>query len=1199
MTSLLEAPPRALPPAGRRGVRRSLGLGTALALTVPVLVSGAPVALSAGTGPLVDYVFNQTSGTSVANSATGSSFGNATVKNAKDSLWTGTSLTFSGGAKSSTSASWVELPQNLLSQADSATVTTEVQLDSSMKSAYNFLWNIGNDASDAYFFSTVKDAPRTAITVGSAGGEVNARSTSNLSANRWYSLTTVLDGAAGTLNFYVNGAKVASQATSLKPKNITDQSLNTIGRSPWPDPFFKGQVAAFRVYDRALSAAEVATANTEDARLNAAAVKQRAEATLASISLPSDPVATDYLSLPTASGGVSWTSSHPEVISPDGTVTRPAAGSPSAVVTLTATASERGVTATKTFTLSVQPETVDAEQKAQAAADRYVLPPTVRSGEELPAAPAGVSATIVSATGATLKDNTLVSDQDATADVVVRAGVKGSEATVTKTFSVRVLGENSAGTLAAYDRTPTTDQEANNADVALSLHLARATANGWSAFNENYGIFFPTTSATVPAGGTSDSILRSLKDPSVFELEDGGYGVIATRVARGGGPDGTQTSQVLLATSKDLRSYTELGLLTLDEKGGVNRPHAVWDSAAKLYRISWSTDSGVRRSQGFTQLTTAAASRAASTGASTGAVTGTATLAADDMSSLEDTTHGTALTVPSAIMDGLEQSFGRISNTGYGAYNDVTVEQDETVDTAALPTEVELNYSDGSTASLPVSEWDLSEVDTSAPGEYTATGTVKQTEHPTPFADERADPSVFKYELNGKNVYLMIATNDLHGANVEQQNVAFMPVRMADTISGLSDASGAKEVKLLKRGDTDAKGNQMTGCFWAPEFHVIDGKLSILFMPCYNQNSQPNMWTGRASILQLNKDAEGNDLDPLDPASWTKAEQVLRQDGSDLNKLAGISLDMTYFEDETGQAYYAWQQLGAIFIAKVDPTVPTRLTSEPVRIVVPEYAWDNTIAEGPNVLSRDGKLYLIYSGSTVGDSYTTGLAMADASGQSDLTDAASWTKLNYPIQKSAVFNGSWQLGTGHGMWSEDEDGNTIYVFHARTLHNGLTGRDMFVRRVHFDVEGTPVFDMETREELAEPTVSLRVRVLAPQTGGSSAPSQTDSPTTAPGTEDLSSSAGPTSPSATGGAGAGSSPTASATPGAGPQTSDDTVEVGGVGTDAASSAPASSAGADQDLAQTGAAVTLWLVVAGALAAAGTALVLVGTRRRRQH
>jgi GH43 family beta-xylosidase len=1202
MTSRLQAPARAVPPTGRRGARLAVSLGTAAALALPLLVGGVPVASAASAGPLVDYVFDQSSGSSVANSAAGSSFGPATVKNGKDSLWTGTSLTFTGGAKSSTTASWVELPPDLLRQATSATVTTEVQLDASMKSAYNFLWNIGNDASDAYFFSTVKDAPRTAITVGSAGGEINARSTSNLSANRWYSLTTVLDGEAKTLSFYVNGAKVASETTSLSPKSITDQSLNTIGRSPWPDPFFKGAVSAFRVYDRALTASEVAAANTRDAQLNAADVRRLAEETLSSISLPTDPVTTDYLALPTASGSVSWASSQPDVIAADGSVTRPAAGSPAADVTLTATASERGVDASKSFSLTVQPETVDATQKAQAAADRYVLPPTVRSGEELPAAPSGVSAKIVSATGATLQGNTLVSERDATASVVVEAGAKGADTTVTKTFSVRVLGKDSSGTLAAYDRTPTTDQEANNADVALSLHLARATAGGWSAFNENYGIFFPGTSTAVPAGGTSDAILRSLKDPSVFELEDGGYGVIATRVARGGGSDGTQTSQVLLATSKDLRSYTELGLLTLDEQGGVNRPHAVWDSAAQLYRISWTTDSGVRRSQGFTQLTTAAASRAASAGATTGAVTGTATLGEDELSSLEDTTHGTALTVPSGIMDGLQQSFGRISNTGYEAYEDVTVRQGESVDEAALPSEVKLNYSDGSTASLPVSAWDLSDVDTSTPGEYTATGTVKQTEYPTPFADERADPSVFKYELNGKNVYLMIATNDLNGANIEQQNAAFMPVRMADTISGLSDAAGAKEVKLLKRGDTDAAGNQMTGCFWAPEFHVINGKLSILFMPCYNQSSQPNMWTGRASIMQLNKDAEGNDLDPLDPASWTKAEHVLRQDGSALNQLAGISLDMTYFEDETGQAYYAWQQLGAIFIAKVDPSVPTRLTSEPVRIVVPEYAWDNTIAEGPNVLSRDGKLYLIYSGSTVGDSYTTGLAMADASGQSDLTKAASWTKLNYPIQKSAVFNGSWQLGTGHGMWSEDEDGNIIYVFHARTLHNGLTGRDMFVRRVHFDAEGTPVFDMEATEELAEPTVSLRVKVLAEQTGGSSTAPTTDtgaptgSPTPGGTVTPPASSGAPATPTqGNDGASADGDGTAEEEPGSEP--------TGGAQASSAATtddpAAAASAAAAGNLAQTGASVGAWLVTVGGLVAAGAALVLADGRRRRRH
>ena len=65
-----------------------------------------------------------------------------------------------------------------------------------------------------------------------------------------------------------------------------------------------------------------------------------------------------------------------------------------------------------------------------------------------------------------------------------------------------------------------------------------------------------------------------------------------------------------------------------------------------------------------------------------------------------------------------------------------------------------------------------------------------------------------------------------------------------------------------------------------------------------------------------------------------------------------------------------------------------------------------------------------------------------------------------------MFNGAWQLGTGHGMWSFDEDDNLLYVFHARTDNNGLSGRDMFVRRVHFAADGMPIFDMETDEEVA-------------------------------------------------------------------------------------------------------------------------------------
>ncbi|MFB2580695.1 cell wall-binding repeat-containing protein [Herbiconiux sp. P15] len=1068
-----------------RILTRAMAAAVSLAVIGSGLVSAgaASAADRPADGLIGEYVFSQATGASVANSATGAgAVGAATVVNGSDANWTGDSLAFAGGGKTS-GANWVRLPNDILAGETSATVTTEVSIDASMKSTFNFLWNIGNDAPTSYFFASVRDAARTAITTSSNAGEINARG-GNLEAGRWYSLTSVIDGAAGTISFYVDGEKVGEAATTLTPASIADQSLNAIGRSPWPDPFFKGEVSTFRVYDRALSADEVADVSETDAAIHADEMSAAAQALLDGLELADQTVDGNYVALPTAGGRVSWTTSDPSIVSADGRVTQPSEADGPATVTATATSSVRGVTASTSITITVVP--TSDQERVDAAAAGYALPPVVASGTVLPAPAEGTEVTLQNAQGIAVDaDGTVTAAGDATApvtgtvDAIVSAsGFPGT--TVQKRFTLTVLPAAGTQQLLSYHRTPTTENEANNADVALSMHLALKdpAATDWTPLNENYGIFFPKTSVTPPADGTSDAILRSLVNPSVFMLADGTYGVIATRTARGGASDGTQTSRVLIATSDDLLDYDEVGLLDVGETNGVNAPHAVWDSAAEHYLIAWTDDSGTAKYTTMTDLTGTGTRGAVVAGdvAESGAV--------ETAAGIPDYVAGRTVPVDAATVTALEERFGRIANTGYQPFDDVALDEDGDVAALELPTSVDLDYSDGSTGSLPVASWDTSGVDASTPGTYTVTGTVKQTDYPIPFADERADPSVYKYDWNGTMKYLMIATNDLYGSNVEQQGAAKMPIRIADSITGLSDAAGATEIDLLKRGDTDAQGNVMTGCFWAPEYHEIDGRLSILFMPCYGSN--PDMWSGRASIMQLKQDASGADLDPAVPANWTKPEKVLRADGSDLNQIAGISLDMTFFQDEKGQAYYIWQHLGALFIAKVDPAAPTRLTSEPVRILVPEYAWDNTIAEGPNVINHDGVLQLLYSGSTVGNTYTTGLATADASGDTDLTSPEAWTKLDYPIQKSGIYDGAWQLGTGHGMWSEDEDGNLIYVFHARTDNNGLSGRDMFVRRVHWSAEGLPVLDMEREEELVSPTVTLDVVV----SGGEPEPSVT-------------------------------------------------------------------------------------------------------------
>jgi len=67
----------------------------------------------------------------------------------------------------------------------------------------------------------------------------------------------VVDYPSRTSALYLDGAEVARLAISLDPSQF-DQVNDWLGRSQWPDPFFNGSINEFRIYDRALTPAEVA-----------------------------------------------------------------------------------------------------------------------------------------------------------------------------------------------------------------------------------------------------------------------------------------------------------------------------------------------------------------------------------------------------------------------------------------------------------------------------------------------------------------------------------------------------------------------------------------------------------------------------------------------------------------------------------------------------------------------------------------------------------------------------------------------------------------------------------------------------------------------------------------------------------------------------------------------------------------------------
>lgn len=715
-----------------------------------------------------------------------------------------------------------------------------------------------------------------------------------------------------------------------------------------------------------------------------------------------------------------------------------------------------------------------------------------------------------------------------------------------------------SASLLCYTRQPTDREEANNEDVALSMHLAvrSAISGAWEPLNADYGIFFAAgvpapalspqarlacTSSAAPTAGKSDMEgafgrgpdtsgadavipgedldLKSLIDPFILRLPDGTFAVLATQVARGGQADGSEEDSFLLAHSSDLLTYRRLPSVRVVGATGVHRPRAALVYEGSSCAIYWDDDQG--------RLCMALVDNLLQTGQ----IAAMRILDAHDSANVndplpqsdleviqqgcgrEDIRPGNIIRVDSSELEALAGRFGRTYNTSVRA-GEVTVHLNggsgksrlraarQAMDRIASAPAL-LEYSDGSQATRQV-DWDPDQLAELGRGmangslcagdHISIRGRVRQTIYPVPFARQRADPSIFRWSWRGKPLCMFIATEDQDGNCVDPRaGRTHMPLRVASDIAGLSDEAGGREheIDLLRKGDRNSEGRVMTGCFWAPEIHVIGGRLSILFMPCFDgeavnpdgslndRTGLPDMWTGCCHIMQLRKDEAGEDLDPRLPDNWTRPSPILRADGGPLNPVQRISLDMTVLED-SGTWYYAWQQLGSVWIATFDPSRPERLSGEPRQIIVPEFAWDNMIAEGPNALVHDGRIFMIYSGSLVGIDYTTGLVTAPAGVGADLTNPQVWSKLDYPLQKSGLYNGQWQLGTGHGMWSEDEDGNMLYVFHNAELEGGrYLGRDAQVRRVHWSADGMPILDMQTDEEL-DPTralVSLEVNVV--------------------------------------------------------------------------------------------------------------------------
>ena len=338
--------------------RRSWGAVTAAALVMTALGALPATAAPGDDGLVVRYALDQTSGTVVPDSS----------GHAKDAevvgaaTWNGgNGFSFSGGASGSGNA--IKLPDNLLTGLAAVSVDYEVFVPTSFTSNAYFQFNLGNSATypngTGYLFVTGRSNDgKMRGTFANAGysSEQRAIGTDVLPSGRWKHITyTVLGGSTaspGRSVLYSDGVQVATGAITAMPSDVATSTKNYIGRSAYgADASFQGRIRDFRIYDRELSAADAA------ARSDAGAADTVAS-DAAALSLGDTSAVVADLALPTTAAGgqaVTWATDDAAHVAASGAVHRPDAGEPAVTVHLTATVTQRGQSATKTFTVTVPP----------------------------------------------------------------------------------------------------------------------------------------------------------------------------------------------------------------------------------------------------------------------------------------------------------------------------------------------------------------------------------------------------------------------------------------------------------------------------------------------------------------------------------------------------------------------------------------------------------------------------------------------------------------------------------------------------------------------------------------------------------------------------------------------------------------------------------------------------------------------------
>ncbi|MFT7838475.1 LamG-like jellyroll fold domain-containing protein [Saccharothrix sp. BKS2] len=479
----------------------------------------------------------------------------------------------------------VKLPDHLLRGLTEVSVSVQVRLAPDQATPY-FIWGLGNSSGSSgngYLFTT-GNAYRTSIATGNWSTEQTTTAGRDLARGVWKTLTYTL--ADGTAVLYEDGVEVArNTGVTTTPAMIGNGSTtaNHLGRSVYRgDRHLKGAVRDFRLYDRALTAAEAHD-------LGFVPVEEKARRDLAALDLGDLAAVTANLTLPTTGpygSAIGWRSSDPRHVTDQGVVTRPAAGKRPVTLALTASVADQ----TRRFPVTVLPELTDRRKVDEAAAALAVWnPQDIRGNITLPTT--GLHGTRV--TWKTTKKKVITETGEVTRPahgerperVLLLAVVESGKRKAVRLFSVTVTPlprqQPYEGYLFGYftgEGTATGEQ----------VHLAASRGNDALKWDELNG-GKPVLTSSLGDGGVRDPfIIRSPEGDRFFLIAtdlkmhgNGNWDLVQRRGSR----------HIEVWESTDLVNWSEQRHVRVSPEtaGNTWAPEAYYDESIGAYVVFWAS----------------------------------------------------------------------------------------------------------------------------------------------------------------------------------------------------------------------------------------------------------------------------------------------------------------------------------------------------------------------------------------------------------------------------------------------------------------------------------------------------------------------------------------------------------------------------------------------------------------------------------